>query len=127
MAFAPLRFLHAADARLDQAIGEIPRLPPRLESIVRDATRAAFDRFIALAIDHEVDFVLLAGNTFVEDDQSLSARLSLLDGLEQLDRSGIASRHLARSARSARRVATNSRPAGQRHSAGSRPQGRRAD
>ena len=57
MAFAPLRFLHAADARLDQAIGEIPRLPPRLESIVRDATRAAFDRCVALAIDHEVDFV----------------------------------------------------------------------
>jgi exonuclease SbcD len=89
MAFAPLRFLHAADARLDQAIGEIPRLPPRLESIVRDATRAAFDRCVTLAIDHEVDFVLLAGNTFVEDDQSLCARLSLLDGLEQLDRSGI--------------------------------------
>ncbi|HEV3302232.1 MAG TPA: hypothetical protein VG055_21435 [Planctomycetaceae bacterium] len=89
MAFAPLRFLHAADARLDQAIGEIPKLPPRLAAIVQDATRAAFDRFIALAIEHEVDFVLLAGNTFVEADQSLSARLSLLDGFEQLDRSGI--------------------------------------
>jgi exonuclease SbcD len=89
MAFAPLRFLHAADARLDQAIGEIPRLPPRLASIVQDATRAAFDRCIALAIDHEVDFVLLAGNTFVEGDQSLSARLSLLDAFEQLDRAGI--------------------------------------
>src|SRR5271167_2873329 len=89
MAFAPLRFLHAADAHLDQAIGEIPRLPPRLASIVQDATRAAFDRCIALAIDHEVDFVLLAGNTFVEGDQSLSARLSLLDAFEQLDRAGI--------------------------------------
>jgi exonuclease SbcD len=89
MAFAPLRFLHAADARLDQAIGEIPKLPPRLAAIVQDATRAAFDRFIALAIEPEVDFVLLAGNTFVEADQSLSARLSLLDGFEQLDRSGI--------------------------------------
>jgi DNA repair protein SbcD/Mre11 len=89
MAFAPLRFLHAADAHLDQAIGEIPRLPPRLASIVQDATRAAFDRFIALAIDHEVDFVLLVGNTFVEADQSLSARMSLLDAFEQLDRSGI--------------------------------------
>lgn len=89
MAFAPLRFLHAADARLDQAIGEIPKLPPRLAAIVQDATRAAFDRFIALAIEHKVDFVLLAGNTFVEADQSLSARLSLLDGFEQLDRSGI--------------------------------------
>jgi exonuclease SbcD len=89
MAFAPLRFLHAADARLDQAIAETPKLPPRLASVVQDATRAAFDRFIALAIEHEVDFVLLAGNTFVEADESLAARLSLLDGFEQLDKSHI--------------------------------------
>jgi DNA repair exonuclease SbcCD nuclease subunit len=89
MAFAPVRFLHAADARLDEAIGEIPKLAPRLASILQDATRAAFDRFIALAIDHNVDFVLLAGNTFIEVDQSLAARLTLIDAFEQLDRSGI--------------------------------------
>ncbi len=89
MAFAPLRFLHAADARLDQAIGEIPKLPTRLASIVQDATRAAFDRLIALAGEHEVDFVLLAGNTFIEADKSLAARLALLDSFEQLDRAGI--------------------------------------
>jgi exonuclease SbcD len=89
MAFAPVRFLHAADARLDEAIGEIPKLSPRLASILQDATRAAFDRFIAAAIDHNVDFVLLAGNTFVEADQSLAARLALIDAFEQLNRSGI--------------------------------------
>ncbi len=89
MAFAPLRFLHAADVRLDQAIGEIPKLPPRLASIVQDATRAAFDRLIALAIEHEVDFVLLAGNTFVEADKSLAGRLALLDAFEQLNKSDI--------------------------------------
>ncbi len=89
MAFAPLRFLHAADARLDQAIGEIPKLPSRLASIVQDATRAAFDRLIGLATEHEVDFVLLAGNTFVEADKSLAARLALLDAFEQLNRSDI--------------------------------------
>jgi DNA repair protein SbcD/Mre11 len=89
MAFAPLRFLHAADARLDQSIGETLRLPPRVASIVQDATRAAFDRFVALAIDHQVDFVVLVGNTFVEADHSLTARLSLLEAFEQLDRSGI--------------------------------------
>jgi DNA repair protein SbcD/Mre11 len=89
MAFAPVRFLHAADSRLDEAIGEIPKLSPRLASILQDATRAAFDRFIAAAIDHNVDFVLLAGNTFIEADQSLAARLTLIDAFQQLDRSGI--------------------------------------
>jgi DNA repair protein SbcD/Mre11 len=89
MAFAPLRFLHAADARLDQAIGETSTLSPRLASLVQDATRAAFDRLIALALKHEVDFVLLAGNTFVEADRSLAARLALWDAFERLDESGI--------------------------------------
>jgi hypothetical protein len=42
MPFEPLRFLHAANIRLDQAIGETYPLPSRVASIVQDATRAAF-------------------------------------------------------------------------------------
>jgi DNA repair protein SbcD/Mre11 len=89
MPFEPLRFLHAANARLDQAIGETFPLPPRVASIVQDATRAAFERLIGLALDRKVDFLLLAGNTFVEAEHSLAARLALVDGLEQLAQESI--------------------------------------
>jgi len=89
MPFEPLRFLHAANARLDQAIGETFPLPPRVASIVQDATRAAFERLIGVALDRNVDFLLLAGNSFVEAEHSLAARLALVDGLEQLAQESI--------------------------------------
>lgn len=84
MPFEPLRFLHAANIRLDQAIGETFPLPSRVASNVQDATRAAFERLIAFALERHVDFLVLAGNTFVEAEHSLPARLALVDGLAQL-------------------------------------------
>jgi DNA repair exonuclease SbcCD nuclease subunit len=89
MPFEPLRFLHAANLRLDQAIGETYPLPSRVASIVQDATRAAFERLIGVALERQIDFLLLAGNTFVEADHSLAARLALVDGLEQLAQEAI--------------------------------------
>ena len=65
------------------------RCPPRVASIVQDATRAAFERLIGVALDRRVDFLLLAGNTFVEAEHSLPARLALVDGLEQLAQESI--------------------------------------
>jgi DNA repair protein SbcD/Mre11 len=84
MPFEPLRFLHAANLRLDHPLGETAPLPPPVASIVQDATFAAFRRLIAAAVDAQVDFVLLAGNSFVEAEQSLAARLALLDGFAEL-------------------------------------------
>jgi DNA repair protein SbcD/Mre11 len=89
MPFEPLRFLHAANVRLDDAIGETFPLPPRVASIVQDATRAACERLLSVALERRVDFVLLAGNTFIEADHSLPARLALVDGLEQLHQESI--------------------------------------
>lgn len=89
MPFEPLRFLHAANLRLDQAIGETYPLPSRVASIVQDASRAAFERLVGVAIERRVDFLLLAGNTFIEADRSLAARLAIVDGFEQLAQESI--------------------------------------
>jgi len=89
MPFEPLRFLHAANIRLDQAIGETHPLPSRVASIVQDATRAAFERLVGVALERRVDFLLLAGNTFIEAERSLAARLALVEGLEQLAQESI--------------------------------------
>jgi DNA repair protein SbcD/Mre11 len=89
MPFEPLRFLHAANIRLDQPIGETYPLPSRVASIVQDATRAAFERLIGVAIERRVDFLLLTGNTFNEADRSLAARLAVVDGFEQLAQESI--------------------------------------
>jgi DNA repair protein SbcD/Mre11 len=83
--FEPLRFLHVADAGLDQPLGDAGPFPEPLQQLAEDATLEAFEQMIAGAIAHRVDCVLLAGNTFREEDQSLRARFVLLEGLRELE------------------------------------------
>lgn len=80
----PLRFLHAAGARIDHQLHDLDALPDDLRPIVEVATTTAFERMIAAALEHAVDFVLLTGNTFDAADRSLRARVVLLSGLRQL-------------------------------------------
>lgn len=87
--FEPLRFLHVAEAALDVPLGDLSSLPEELQDLAEEATLWAFDQMIEGAIAKKVDFVLLAGNTFREADQSLRARLRLLLGLEVLEDHGI--------------------------------------
>ena len=87
--FEPLRFLHVADAYLDEPLTDTGTLSSRIQNLAMDCTLNAFERMVLGAIDHAVDFVLMAGNTFCEADQSLRARLWLLDGLRTLNEEGI--------------------------------------
>ena len=80
----PLRFLHAAGARIDHQLHDLDVLPDDLRPIVEGATTTAFERMIAAALEHAADFVLLTGNTFDAADRSLRARVMLLSGLRQL-------------------------------------------
>lgn len=90
--FEPLRFLHVAEAALDVPLGGLSSLPEELQPLAEEATLLAFGRLIEGAISQNVDFVLFAGNTFREKDQSLKARLELLLGLETLEDEGIIKR-----------------------------------
>ena len=82
--FEPLRFLHVADAGLDQPLRDVGSLSPASRRLAEEATLAAFAQMVEGAIDRSVNFVLLAGNTFCEADRSLPARLRLLNGLQKL-------------------------------------------
>jgi DNA repair protein SbcD/Mre11 len=81
---APLRFLHAAGLRLDHPLSGTGPLPDDQRRIAEDATLTAFDRLIDVAIERQVDFVLLVGDTFVERDASLRAAAALADGCVRL-------------------------------------------
>ncbi|RLT22143.1 MAG: hypothetical protein DWI29_00960 [Planctomycetota bacterium] len=86
MAFEPQRFIHAANLRLDVPVsfqtGE--PLTDELRFAFEDATLHAFDEVIEASVRHDVDFLLLSGNVFVEADRSLRARLTLLRGVRRL-------------------------------------------
>ncbi|MCA9062639.1 MAG: hypothetical protein KDA96_06255 [Planctomycetaceae bacterium] len=91
MTFAPQRFIHAANIRLDVPVsvdtGE--ELSDELRLLFEDATTGSFERVVLECIERDVDFLLLSGNIFIEADRSLRARLALLRGFEQLNQAEI--------------------------------------
>ncbi|MEX0727557.1 MAG: hypothetical protein WD065_14870 [Planctomycetaceae bacterium] len=84
MAFEPVRIIHASHLRLDHQLEGLTHLPSELHRVVEDATLSAFDFLLAACIDHEVDFLLLTGNTFDWRDGSLRAWTALEQGFELL-------------------------------------------
>ena len=79
-----LRFVHTTNLFLDHQLRDAGPLSDSIRPIVEDAALTAFERVIAACVDHEVDFLLLVGNSFTEKDRSLRARVALLKGFEQL-------------------------------------------
>ena len=89
MPFQALRFIHAADAFVDHQLEQTGPLCDDLRTIVEDAALTAFARVVSACIDRQVNFLLLAGNTFDERDCSLRARATLIDGFEKLQQHDI--------------------------------------
>ena len=92
VAFVPQRFIHAANVRLDVPVSVhlSEQLTDELRHSLEDATLTAFDCIVENCISHQVDFLLLSGNVFVEADRSLRARLALIKGCERLQNRNIA-------------------------------------
>lgn len=89
MPFEALRFIHASNVRVDAQLREIGPLAESVRRIAEDATSTAFERIVSACIDCRADFLLLTGNSFIENDQSLRARVVLLRGFERLREHGI--------------------------------------
>lgn len=86
MSTAPtLRFLHAAGAFLDVPLRDVGPLPKEAQAIAERATHIAFERLITQAIDRDVDFLLLTGDTFDAQLESLEADVLLRQGLQRLN------------------------------------------
>ncbi|HET9014436.1 MAG TPA: DNA repair exonuclease [Thermomicrobiaceae bacterium] len=83
------RFVHAADLHLDTPFARIGAVPPELREAVRDASLAAFDGLVDLAIARQAAFVVLAGHSYDGIACGLRAQLRLRAGLERLVAQGI--------------------------------------
>lgn len=84
-----LTFIHAADLHLDSPFKGLANLPEHIFSEVQKSTFQAVDRLVDVAIDKKVDFVLLAGDLFDNERQSLKAQVTLRNGFERLKAHGI--------------------------------------
>ncbi len=83
------QFLHAADLRLDTPFTGVSVTAPAVAAELRDASLNALDQLIRLAIDREVAFVILAGDTYEGPARGVRAQLDLLRGVRELSDRGI--------------------------------------
>src|SRR5699024_5000427 len=79
-----ITFINAADLHLDSPFKGLTQLPSSLFEEVRQSTFSAFDTMIDKAIDHQVDFLLLVGDLFDHEEQSLKAQIHLRNAFTQL-------------------------------------------
>ena len=84
-----MKFIHAADIHLDSALHGLERYDGAPVDEIRSATRRAFDNLIELAIDEEVDFVLLAGDIYDGDWKDYNTGLYFVERMVRLREAGI--------------------------------------
>lgn len=84
------RFLHAADLHLDTPFTRLTGVSERVAHQLRDASLAAFENLVSVALDESVAFVVLAGDIYDGADRGVRAQLAFRDGLARLADAGIA-------------------------------------
>lgn len=80
-----ISFIHAADLHLDSPFKGLAQTPESIFKDIRDSTFRTLDHLVETAIEKHVDFVLLVGDLFDNDVQSLKAQVRLRDAFEKLN------------------------------------------
>lgn len=84
-----MRLLHASDLHLDSPFRSVALRDPVLGERLRTASRDVLRRIVDLAIEHQVDALVLAGDVFDSDVPDVSARTVLSMALARLQIAGI--------------------------------------
>ncbi|ALC91954.1 DNA repair exonuclease [Bacillus sp. FJAT-18017] len=79
-----IRFIHTADLHLDSPMAGLSKMPKTILDRLRESTFKAFSRIVDTAIEHEVDFVIIAGDLYDGEDRSLKAQSRFRAQMEKL-------------------------------------------
>src|SRR4051794_940456 len=83
------RFVHAADLHLDTPFEGLGRTSPEVAAALRDASLAAFDALVDLALREQAAFLVIAGDVYDGAERGVRAQLRFLRGLERLSGAGV--------------------------------------
>lgn len=83
------RFLHAADIHLDSPLKGLQRYEGAPVDELRGATRRALENLVALAIESDVDFVLIAGDLYDGDWKDYNTPLYFASQMRRLQDASI--------------------------------------
>jgi DNA repair protein SbcD/Mre11 len=84
-----MRFIHAADAHIDSPLKGIETHDGAPVDVLHGATRRAFENLIQLAIDENIDFIVLAGDLYDGDWKDYSTGLYFRRQMVRLRDKGI--------------------------------------
>ncbi|MFD1037651.1 exonuclease SbcCD subunit D [Virgibacillus byunsanensis] len=84
-----ISFIHAADLHLDSPFKGLAHVPEHIFNQIQASTFAALDRLVQAAIEKQVDFVLIVGDLFDNEKQSLKAQVRLRRAFEELEHHAI--------------------------------------
>ena len=79
-----MRFIHCADLHLDSPLRGLERYEGAPVNDMREATRRSFANIIDLALEREVDFIMIAGDVFDGDLLDFNAGLFFANQLRRL-------------------------------------------
>lgn len=81
---ALLRFIHCADLHLDRPFQGIQDVPDQIAERIRESTFRSLARIVDAAIEEPVDFVIMAGDLFDDEQRSLRAQARLRAQMQRL-------------------------------------------
>ena len=84
-----MRFIHTADLHIDSPLRGLSRYEGAPLERLRGATRRTLARLVDLALDEQVDFVLIAGDLYDRDWQDFHTGLFVREQMVRLGRKGI--------------------------------------
>lgn len=82
-------FVHTADIHLDSGFKGISGMDERVGACLRDATFSSFRTIIQYCVAQHVDFLLISGDIYNEEDRSLRAQLQFQSEMKLLHQHGI--------------------------------------
>jgi DNA repair exonuclease SbcCD nuclease subunit len=86
---AKVKFIHTADLHLDTPFKGLTNWNAELAQNLKNATFKSFRNIIDLSLHAQVDFLLISGDIFDSKQESLAAKLFLIQELERLSRDDI--------------------------------------
>lgn len=86
---ASVRFVHAADLHLDAPFKGVDADDPRVREALIAATLGALDTLVETCIEHEADFLVIAGDVYDGADRPLRTEFAFKDACTRLDAAGV--------------------------------------
>ncbi len=89
MAMNGFSFVHTADIHLDSKFKGIADTDENIGRALADATFSSFFNMIDYCIEKQVDFLVIVGDIYDEEDKSLRSQLKFLEGMKKLNKNNI--------------------------------------